>query len=31
MFSMKFSFLSPAYNSEAWIKTMLDSIPKEFA
>jgi glycosyltransferase involved in cell wall biosynthesis len=31
MFSVKFSFLSPAYNSEAWIKTMLDSIPKEFA
>jgi glycosyltransferase involved in cell wall biosynthesis len=28
---MKFSFLSPAYNSEQWIKTMLDSIPKEFA
>lgn len=28
---MKFSFLSPAYNSEKWIKTMLDSIPKEYA
>lgn len=28
---MKFSFLSPAYNSEAWIKTMLDSIPKDYA
>ena len=28
---MKISFLSPAYNSEAWIKRMLDSIPKEYA
>ena len=28
---MKFSFLSPIYNSELWIKTMLDSIPKEYA
>ncbi len=28
---LKFSFLSPAYNSEAWIKRMLDSIPKEYA
>lgn len=27
---MKISFLSPAYNSEQWIKTMLDSIPKEY-
>ena len=26
---LKFSFLSPTYNSEAWIKRMLDSIPKE--
>ena len=28
---MKISFLTPAYNSEKWIKTMLDSIPKEYA
>jgi len=28
---MKISFLSPAYNSAQWIKTMLDSIPKEYA
>ena len=28
---MKISFLTPAYNSEEWIKTMLDSIPKEYA
>ncbi|GIP18234.1 hypothetical protein J40TS1_38760 [Paenibacillus montaniterrae] len=28
---MKFSFLSPAYNSAEWIITMLDSIPKEYA
>jgi len=28
---LKFSFLSPAYNSADWIKTMLDSIPKEYA
>lgn len=28
---MKISFLSPAYNSAEWIKTMLDSIPKEYA
>ncbi|MCV9884084.1 glycosyltransferase family 2 protein [Metabacillus halosaccharovorans] len=28
---MKISFLSPVYNSEEWIKTMLDSIPKEYA
>nr|WP_263324029.1 glycosyltransferase family 2 protein [Neobacillus sp. Marseille-Q6967] len=28
---MKISFLSPAYNSAKWIKTMLDSIPKEYA
>lgn len=28
---MKISFLSPAYNSAAWIKKMLDSIPKEYA
>jgi glycosyltransferase involved in cell wall biosynthesis len=30
-FSFKISFLSPAYNSAKWIKTMLDSIPKEYA
>jgi glycosyltransferase involved in cell wall biosynthesis len=28
---LKISFLSPAYNSAEWIKTMLDSIPREFA
>lgn len=28
---MKISFLTPAYNSEEWIKIMLDSIPKEYA
>ncbi|HZH60008.1 MAG TPA: glycosyltransferase family 2 protein [Metabacillus sp.] len=28
---LKISFLSPAYNSAKWIKTMLDSIPKEYA
>jgi len=28
---MKISFLSPAYNSEEWILTMLESIPKEYA
>jgi len=28
---LKFSFLSPAYNSAEWIITMLDSIPKEYA
>ncbi|MEF2243771.1 MULTISPECIES: glycosyltransferase family 2 protein [unclassified Paenibacillus] len=28
---MKFSFLSPVYNSQQWLKTMLDSIPKEYA
>lgn len=28
---VKISFLSPAYNSESWIKRMLDSIPKEYA
>ena len=28
---MKISFLTPAYNSEEWIKTMLDSIPKDYA
>ena len=28
---MKISFLTPAYNSEAWILTMLGSIPKEYA
>ncbi|GIP18235.1 hypothetical protein J40TS1_38770 [Paenibacillus montaniterrae] len=28
---MKISFLSPAYNSADWIKTMLDSIPREYA
>jgi len=28
---MKISFLTPAYNSENWIKTMLDSIPREYA
>ena len=28
---MKISFLSPAFNSEEWIVTMLDSIPKEYA
>ncbi|MEG0471338.1 MAG: glycosyltransferase [Solibacillus sp.] len=28
---MKISFLTPAYNSEEWILTMLDSIPKEYA
>ena len=28
---MNISFLSPAYNSEQWIKAMLDSIPKEYA
>ncbi|MBK3495203.1 glycosyltransferase family 2 protein [Viridibacillus sp. YIM B01967] len=28
---MKISFITPAYNSEKWIKTMLDSIPKEYA
>ena len=28
---MKISFLSPAFNSEDWILTMLDSIPKEYA
>jgi len=28
---LKFSFLSPAYNSSEWIKRMLDSIPKEYA
>ncbi|MBK3495202.1 glycosyltransferase family 2 protein [Viridibacillus sp. YIM B01967] len=28
---MKFSFITPAYNSEEWITTMLESIPKEYA
>ncbi|RJX37132.1 glycosyltransferase family 2 protein [Paenibacillus pinisoli] len=28
---MKFSFLSPLYNSAQWLRTMLDSIPKEYA
>ncbi|WP_113927325.1 glycosyltransferase family A protein [Bacillus sp. P14.5] len=28
---MNISFLSPAYNSAQWIKTMLDSIPKDYA
>lgn len=28
---MKISFLTPAYNSEKWIKIALDSIPKEYA
>ncbi|MCV9887822.1 glycosyltransferase family 2 protein, partial [Metabacillus halosaccharovorans] len=28
---MKISFLSPSYNSAEWIKTMLNSIPKEYA
>lgn len=28
---MKISFLSPTFNSAEWIKTMLDSIPKEYA
>lgn len=28
---MKFSFVTPAYNSEGYIEMMLDSIPKEYA
>lgn len=28
---MKISFLIPAYNSAQWIKSLLDSIPKEYA
>lgn len=28
---MRFSFLSPVYNSEQWVRSMLDSIPKEYA
>ncbi|EON72013.1 glycosyltransferase family 2 protein [Lysinibacillus sphaericus] len=28
---MNISFLTPAYNSEEWILTLLDSIPKEYA
>ena len=28
---MKFSFISPVDNSQQWIKTMLDSIPKDYA
>lgn len=28
---MRISFLSPAYNSSQWLKTMLDSIPKDYA
>ena len=28
---IKFSFLTPAYNSEKWITRMLDSIPKKYA
>ena len=28
---MKFSFITPAYNSEAYLEMMLDSIPKEYA
>jgi len=28
---MRFSFLSPVYNSAQWITTMLDSIPKDYA
>lgn len=28
---MKFSFVTPAYNSEAYIELTLDSIPKEYA
>ena len=28
---MKFSFVTPAYNSEDYIEMMLDSIPKEYA
>ena len=28
---IKFSFISPTYNSEKWVKRMLDSIPKKYA
>ncbi len=31
MISIKFSFVTPTYNSEATIEMMLDSIPKEYA